>query len=228
VCVRSREFGVWKIWDELKREGRAFAFEDGPGLGLWEKPPPFASTFRNPFLGPTQDQVNLLSYYSERTHQLREKIAEEWRTGKIRRTAFAQETIIQVFYSGDGMYRETDSVNARIGHNDWKNISITLPSGMGAAALRIDFVSALTNIDIASVRVLQSSKVLFQATTAPDFLKIDIRGDAERLPDSGFLRLKITGVDPQLYLPPLAIMGGVEPTRVEMRLQVHADAISAD
>jgi hypothetical protein len=36
-----------------------------------------------------------------------------------------------------------------------------------------------------------------------------------------FLRLKITGIDPQLYLPPLAAAGD-QPLRVEMRLRVHA------
>jgi hypothetical protein len=228
VRVRSRDFAVWKIWDELRHEGRAFVFEDGPGLGLWEKPPPRASTLRDSFLDPTQNPADLLRYYRERTRLLREKISEEWRTGKIRETAFAQETIIQVFYSSDGTHCETDSVNARLEHNAWKDISIALPPGAGAAPLRIDFVSALNIIDIAALRVLQSSKILFQATTAPDFDKIDIRGDAERLPDPKSLRLKITGIDPQLYLPPLSIIAGDAPGTVEMRLQVAADAIPTD
>ena len=39
VAVRSRGFGVWKVWEELTARGRSFAFATPPGLGVWEKPP---------------------------------------------------------------------------------------------------------------------------------------------------------------------------------------------
>jgi hypothetical protein len=229
VNVRERGFGVAKVWEELKLRGRAFTFNDGPGLGVWEKPPRRNSDFVEAILNANDEyRAMLRNYYSDRVDELRKQIALEWQTGAVRHGPLANETVIQVFYSGDGMHRETDSVNARLGHNDWKDVSIVLPPGAGAAPLRIDFVSALNVIDIAALRVLQSSKILFQAATASDFDKIDIRGDAERLPHSKFLRLKITGFDPQSYLPPLSVMAGDRPARVEMRLHVHADAIPAD
>lgn len=225
VRVRVRDFGVWKIWDELKDQGRAFTFEEGPGLGVWEKPPEQASPFRDSFLETGMDSVALTSYHRERSRELHEKIAQEWRTGAIRETAFAQETLVQVFYTSDGHYREEDSVCARMGHDCWKSISITVPPGAGVAPLRIDFVSALNIIDIAALRVLQSSKILFQATAASDFDQIEIRGDAERVSHPKFLRIKITGVDPQLYLPPVSVATGNAPVTVEMQLRVNADAI---
>ena len=39
VDVRRRDFGVWKIWAELQERGRSWTFHDGPGLGVWQKPP---------------------------------------------------------------------------------------------------------------------------------------------------------------------------------------------
>ena len=39
VGVRSQDFGVWKVWEELRLRGRSWTFEDGPGLGVWENPP---------------------------------------------------------------------------------------------------------------------------------------------------------------------------------------------
>src|SRR5256885_10106964 len=47
---------------------------------------------------------------------------------------------------------EEDSFYARIGHEGWKDVRIELPPGAAAAPLRIDFVSALTTIEIASLR----------------------------------------------------------------------------
>jgi len=79
-------------------------------------------------------------------------------------------------------------------------LRIELPSGAGAAPLRIDFVSALTTLEIASIHLADGSKTYFCADEPPQFDSIAIRGDAERLPDDQLLRLKITGIDPQLYL----------------------------
>jgi hypothetical protein len=229
VNVRERGFGVAKVWEELKLRGRAFTFDDGPGLGVWEKPPRRNSGFVNAILNANEEyRARLRNYYSDRVGELRGQIELEWQTGAVRNGPLANETVIQVFYSGDGMHRETDSVNARLGHNDWKDVSIVLPPSAGAAPLRLDFLSALNVIDIAALRVLQSSKILFRATAPSDFDNIDIRGDAERLPHPKFLRLKITGIDPQLYLPPLCVTARDGPVRVEMRLQVHADGIPAD
>jgi hypothetical protein len=87
--------------------------------------------------------------------------------------------------------------------------------------LRIDFVSALTVIDIAHLRVTKSGQNLFDASKPADFDKIAVRGHAQRLNQTEFMRLKISGIDPQLYLPPLAATGD-ELLRVEMRLRVRA------
>ena len=226
VCVRSRDFGVWKIWDELKLQGRSAVFAEGPGLGLWGKPPLRHSGFLNAVLNPNDEyRTKLRNYYSARVDELRKRIALEWQTGAVRQGPLATETVIQVFYSRDGLHRETDSVNSRLGHNSWKNVSINLPADAGTAPLRIDFVNPLSVIDIAALRVLHSSELLFEATTASDFDQIDIRGDAERLAHPKFLRLKITGVDPQLYLPPMSVATGNAPVTVEMRLRVNAEAI---
>ena len=223
VNIRRPAFGAWKAWDELTGRGRAFMFRDGPGLGLWEKPPKSESRFRDLFLEPENNSAAaaLIAYYRERNCKLQERIVHEWEGGAIRQTALAQETTIQIFHTADGTHREEDSVYTRIGHGDWKNVAIPLPSGAEALPLRIDFVSALTVIDIAHLRVTKSGQNLFYANKPADFDKIVVRGHAQRLAQPEFLRLKITGIDPQLYLPPLAAAGD-QPLRVEMRLRVHA------
>jgi hypothetical protein len=60
----------------------------------------------------------------------------------------------------------------------------------------------------------------FAAPDAGGFDAIKTGGDVERFPDSTPLRFRITGVDPQLYLPPIDLAAGSEPLFLQMRLRV--------
>ena len=223
VDVRSRDFGVWKIWAELQGRGRSWTFHDGPGLGVWQKPPALKLPgFLEQLLAPPNESNNALArYYSERAEELQRKISEHWRDGTIRQTPFAQQTIIQVFYSSDGTHREEDSVHARIGHEGWKDFRIELPPGAGASPLRIDLVTALNIVDVASILLTKAGVTCFSAPDETGFDSIAVRGDAERLPHPTALQLKVTGVDPQLYLPVVALPSREEPLVLQMRLQIH-------
>jgi hypothetical protein len=153
---------------------------------------------------------------------MQEKIAAHWRDGTIRNTPFAQQTIIQVFYTSDGSHHEEDSIYARVGHQGWKDVRIELPPGAGAAPLRIDFVSALTTIEIDSIQLSKGSAVCFAAQNRTEFEPIKMAGDVERLPAPQGLRLRVTGIDPQLYLPAIDLPPSDEPLSLQMRLRVLA------
>jgi hypothetical protein len=222
VRVRSKNFGVWKIWAELQRQGRSWTFEDGPGLGVWQKPPtrPLPGFLEELLASPNESNSALARYYSERAQAIQEKIAQHWRDGSIRNAPFAQQTIIQVFHSSDGSHREEDSVYARIGHEGWKDVRIELPPDAGAAPLRIDFVSALTTIEIASIRLTKRDAIYFTADEDNGFDTIRMAGDAERVHGHA-LRLRVTGIDPQLYLPAIDLPASAAPLAVQLRLRVQ-------
>jgi hypothetical protein len=221
VRVRSKDFGVWKIWAELQQQSRSWTFEDGPGLGVWQKPParPLPGIIEELLAPPNESNAALAKYYTERAEAMQEKIAQHWRDGSIRNTPFAQQTIIQVFYSNDGSHSEENSVYARVGHEGRKDVHIELPPHAGAAPLRIDFVSALTTIEIASIRLTQGSATCFAADEATGFDTIRIAGDAERMPGHA-LCLRVTGIDPQLYLPAVAVSADETPLILQLRLRV--------
>jgi methyltransferase family protein len=225
VAVRTRDFGVWKVWEELKARGRSWTFDVGPGLGLWQNPPneSLPEPIEILFAGPEAERHELLQYYQARTSQLQETIAKEWRDGTVRDLPFLQQTVIQVFHTSDGVHREEDSVNARIGHDDWKEISIPLPRHAGANPLRIDFVSPLTIVEITLLRLTCGGKIVFEASDGEQFGQITLAGDAGRLPHPNHLRVKITGIDPQLYLPPLSIPNGEKNLVLKMRLRVKSE-----
>ena len=222
VDVRTKAFGVWKLWAELQERGRSWTFHDGPGLGVWQKPPASKLLgFLEQLLAPPNEGNGApAKYYSERAEELQKKIAEHWHDGTIRQIPFAQQTIIQVFYTRDGSHREEDSVYARVGHEGWKDVRITLPRDAAAAPLRIDFVSALTTIEISSIRLVKGEAEFFSAAKKSDFDSIAIGGDAERLPDAELLRFRITGIDPQLYLPAIELPAEEAPIALQLRLRV--------
>lgn len=224
VDARTRDFGAWKIWAELQARNRSWTFHDGPGLGVWQKPPAQKLPgFLEHLLAPPNEWNDMLAkYYSERAGEMERKIGDHWRDGTIRNTPFAQQTVIQVFYTNDGAHREEDSIYARVGHEGWKDVTIDLPPDAAASPLRIDFVSALTTIEIASIRVTKAGRVHFAATDETGFRSIALGGDVNRLPHPSALRLKITGVDPQLYLPAIDLPAGEGTLVLQIHLRVSA------
>lgn len=217
VNVRTRGFGVWKVWEELKVRGRSYTFANGPGLGLWQKPPAekLPAPSEDLLGGNVEDAERLHHYYHGRARELQQDLARQWRDGSIRQTMLATQTTIQVFHTRDGTHREEDSLFARIGHEEWKDVTIALPAGAGTAPLRIDFFSALTTIDLSLVSIGSE----FSAMKLGKFDKIRVAGDAERLPHERYFRLKVTGPDPQVYLPTLSIPNESS-VQVRLRLRV--------
>jgi hypothetical protein len=220
VDVRNRDFAVWKVWAELQQRGRSWTFHDGPGLGVWQKPPPIELPgFLEQLLAlPNESNAALAKYYSDRANEMQRQIGEQWRTGTIRRSPFAQQTIVQIFYTTDKSdgHSEEDSVFTRIGHEDWKEIQIQLPAGAQASPLRIDFVSAMTTIEIASIRLIKGGSTHFDVSEETGFDSIAVKGDAELLASKPTLRVRVTGIDPQLYLPKIDL-----PTDNEAQLALH-------
>lgn len=200
VCVRTRGFGVWKVWHDLRGRGRSFTFENGPGLGVWQKPPAqqLIQPLEQLFSGSADELVN---YYRDKARQIHEQIADDWRTGAVRHKPIGNQTTVQVFYATP--FSEEKSLLARIGHNEWRTLNFRLPPQVKVSWLRVDFVSPFTTIDIKSLVVNSSAGELFSARSPTSFDEMRIGGDCRREPHTEFLRLRITGIDPQLYLPEL-------------------------
>jgi hypothetical protein len=220
IAMRGRDFGVWKAWAEMTARGRSFAFAQPPGLGIWEKPPagslpPLLETL---FASPNE----LSAYYRARNGALQEMMAQQWRDGSIRTAPLASETVIQIFWTGDGAYSEEQSIDARVGHEGWKEVAVPLPARGAVCGLRIDFFSALTTIEISEIVVgTTAGEIFYRAASKEEFEAISLGGDCVRLSAEPF-RVQITGMDPQLYLPPFAPALPGEALVVRLRLRVRA------
>lgn len=224
VSVRERNFGVWKVWDELRTSGQSYTFADGPGLGVWQKPP--ASQLPSPveaLLRGNASAMEMSAYYRHQARELQERIARHWTDRTIGQTAAGQQTIIQVFHTRDGSHRGDEYVLARIGHDEWKNVRIALPSGAGAAPLRIDFVSPFTTIDVEAIELVSGGQIVWTAREAALRDAVKSFGDADAVAGPSALRIRVTGVDPQLHLPPVDLSPDL-PASVQLRLRVNTGA----
>ncbi len=203
VVVRGRGFGVWKVWADLGTRGRSFTFASAPGFGMWEKPPagdlpPLLETL---FDAPNEAQARLLEHYRSCQAVLQARVAEQWRDGSIRLAPMASQTVIQVFWTNDGTFSEENAADLRIGHGEWKEVALPLPANALVDALRIDFYSALTRIEIGAIEVTAAdSEVIYAAEEAQAFESIALLGDVARRSLEPFV-VEVTGVDPQLHLP---------------------------
>jgi SAM-dependent methyltransferase len=152
------------------------------------------------------------------TQRLRRRLYPHFRSW-LRPLPGKVETLIQIFYSATGEHREHDSIIAGVEQGDWQKIIIRLPNGAAANPLRIDFMRTGDLIEISKLRVFTEASEYFVAADASGFDRIAVRGDAQRLPDDSLLRLKITGIDPQLHLPAIETPADGS-LFVEMRLRV--------
>ena len=224
IAMRGRDFGVWKVWAELADRGRSWSFAQPPGLGVWEKPPageraPLLETL---FASPNDLQASLLAYYRQRNADLQETTARQWRDGTIRSAPMASETVIQIFWTSDGIYGEENSTDIRIGHEDWKDVVVKLPAEMPISGLRIDFYSPLTMIEIAAIEVrAEAGALLYRAENTTAFESITLLGDCLRRSLDPFC-IEVTGVDPQLHLPPFLRPGRGLEVRLRLRVRVVA------
>ncbi len=222
VTMRGRDFGVWKVWAEMKERGRSWTFEEPPGLGVWEKPPgsKLPAFLETIFASPNEKQNLLLEHYRQRSAALQARVAQQWRDGTIRTAPMASETVIQIFWTKEGNFSEENSADVRVGHDGWKQVEVPLPAGAEASALRIDFYSALTEIEIGMIEVVgQKGEVVYRADEEADFAAITLLGDCVRGSLEPF-RVEVTGVDPQLHLP--AFPRPMSGLLVRMKLQVCA------
>lgn len=62
------DFGVWKVWEELRARESSWTFQEGPGLGVWQKPPgnSLAEPLEALFTAPNDYSRELADYYRER------------------------------------------------------------------------------------------------------------------------------------------------------------------
>jgi hypothetical protein len=217
--LRERGFGVWKIWEEQRGQGRSILMQDWPGLGILEKSPANSNSWFEVIFKPQHPQHEALwSHYREKAAALHQLIQDQWRTGEIAHTAVADQSTVQVFYPAGGNYEPEKTVQTRVGHQEWKQVRFRLPRLCPNDRLRIDFESAWTRVEIRKIQILDINSGELWNWKA-DSHPLEFCGDCHQLLSDNVIRLQITGPDPQIILPPLFF--GTMPTEAFLNLELR-------
>ena len=226
IAARHADFGVWKLWDELKTKGATFDFHQSWGLGIFEKPG--SSRLRPPFLeallaGDTAQQEHIRRFYSLAAVQLEWKNGRENPAPRLRNLDHA----IQVFRPLPGGYLEEESQKVAIGANEWQRVTVELPLGLMNGSLRIDLSDCPAIIDIRGVTIRSAfdNQILWNSGGS-DLTAVTAGGTLAHLDldlGNGACRFFSYGSDPQLYLPVLDSPIFDQPVSLEIWLRLQTE-----
>jgi predicted nucleic acid-binding Zn-ribbon protein len=227
ICVRHLDFGVWKLWENLKTEGEAFEFHHSWGLGVFRKPGsslPESELLKALFGNSAEVQEQVRRYYTLAASDL------EWKYRAEKGTA-EDNPRLQVYPPSENGYQEATSQTVTIIPNQWQAVSIDIPEGVSTGALRLDPAERPAVIDVRGITLISAvDQRPVWSSTGSELSKLGLGGTLMLIDstENGACRLLSYGKDPQIYLP--LPEGGLfdQPLtlRIWLRLQTELDALT--
>ena len=219
ICPKHQDFGVWRLWDEIKAEFRStFEFHHSWGLGVMRKegearssplteflfgsPPSVREEIRRRYFVYASHLENLLGHFPA--------IA-----GPETGVQISSEIRVQVFPFGATGYSEETSLIQKMKPCTWNTLTFELPEGIGNGALRVDPAHEPCFVEIGDVLIHShsSGELLWCAAAPPDARSLVAAGTAIELPSENGSFLISLGDDPQFMLTaPLDMQGALKLT----------------
>jgi len=220
IDVRHTDFGVWRLWEEIKQEfSETFEFHHCWGLGVIRKRgdvlryPPLLNIL---FHGSPEIQEWIRRYYFLYGSHLE---------ATLRSTA---ETAVQIYPFGETGYSEETSLLQQIGIDQSEKLSFFLARGLGSGPVRIDPAACPGLIDVDRIAVIDavSNTMVWEAEgTALLLSNLTVSGSAAMLKNCRSGLLVSYGDDPQLILPTIEQHDGPVRIEISLRLTSSYDAI---
>jgi hypothetical protein len=215
IAVRHADFGVWRLWDELKDEfPQSFEFHHWWGLGVLQKPGRDSpSVFLDLLFHSSAGMAERIRrHYLMQTAYLENTRVTE--APAVRATAqpvppagdaasAGQQTQFQIYLAGPSGYSEDNSMVQPLELDRWQHLSFALPSGTGQGRLRIDPSERISVIEIGRIALTEEAtgQLLFRADAAEDFREFEFSESALTFGGDAACCFVSFSKDPYLVLP---------------------------
>ena len=223
ICPKHQDFGVWRLWDEIKAEfPNTFEFHHGWGLGVVQKgesesdSPLLQCLFDGSTSVAEEMRRRYVIYSSHLEHLLQPTEAV---TAAQRDIHASAEVRVQVFPFGTAGYSEDTGLLQKTRTGIWDTLEFELPQGLGDGPLRIDPSHEPSLVQIREMFLSAhptGEQVWNIAGQNSDAVRVD--GTATLLPSDDGLLVSSAGDDPQILLSVAGTPRG--PLKLTMQLRV--------
>lgn len=206
ICPKHEDFGVWRVWDEIKAEfPNTFEFHHSWGLGVVRKA---GGTNSSPLLECLFSDSSSVREEMRRRYVIYASHLEHLlgNTPDVTREATpvaeSGEVIVQVFPFGAAGYSEDTSLLRKATPGTWNTLTFELPVDLGQGPLRIDpgHVPSLVEIGDIGICSRLSGEVLWGVSASLSSASLAASGTSALVPAGNRLLLASFGDDPQLLL----------------------------
>lgn len=224
ICPKHEDFGVWRLWDEIKAEfPNAFEFHHSWGLGVVRK----TGGTDNPLLlenlfggsPAAQEEIRhrYVVYASHLEHLLGNSPVVIRETTE---TPSSGEVTVQVFPFGKTGYSEDTSLFKKMKAGTWGTLTFELPDDVGQGPLRIDPGSEPSLIEIGDIKLCSrlSGVSLSEIRASSGLDGLTATGTCALLRVDDTILLTSFGEDPQLQIPMPPDLSG--PLQLNISLRV--------